>query len=54
LSRVVPTLVTPKVFGGAVAWTIGVGAEVAVLDPVEFDPVTATSIVEPTSAPVSE
>jgi hypothetical protein len=53
LSTVVPTLVTPKVFGGAGGWTIGVGAEEAVLDPIEFDPVTATTIVEPTSAPVT-
>ena len=53
MSVFVPTLVRPKVPGGAVACTTGVGAEEAVPDPAEFEAVTVTFSVESTSAPTT-
>ena len=40
-------------FVGVTAWTTSVGDDSAVLVPKEFDAVTATRIVEPTSAAVN-
>ena len=48
-SCAVPETVGAPVFDGGAAATVAVADEVALLEPAEFDAVTVTRIVEPTS-----
>ena len=50
----VPEIAGSVEFDGAALDTVGVAVETAVALPAEFDAVTATTSVEPTSADVAE